>query len=365
MELVMRCALSAAICLFFLGTSIDLASAQPPPVPAPPKAAPPKAKPPAPQPPAPSAGAFVDEATPEQQQAASAAYGQAMAHVNKGQYEEALAKFRESFSIVASPNTMVMIIRSLVELKRLREAYVAAVGAAAEAEEIAIYNRKYEKAAEELAANVEAIRGQIGLLTVIVKGAENDATLKVGGIVVPQDSWGKEVAVLPGAVEVVLTTPAGEVKEATSVAAGASGKVEIAAPAAQKAPEPLPPDDQAGSGWQGPDRRLMAYIAGGVGALGFIGVGVFGTLSDGRLDLLERACAEPDYCDPELEFHADRGMAYQTVANVSLVVGIVGVGAGVGLWLWDFFDRGGVESAAAIRPTITVGPGSLGVRGRF
>ena len=60
----------------------------------------------------------------------------------------------------------------------------------------------------------------------------------------------------------------------------------------------------------------------------------------------------------------DDGKTYQTVANVMLVVGSVGVAAGVGLFVWDVLDSPSTEEAEA-KLRIGVGPGQLTLGGSF
>jgi hypothetical protein len=86
---------------------------------------------------------------------------------------------------------------------------------------------------------------------------------------------------------------------------------------------------------------------------------------------LEDQC--PDgVCSPDLESDADSGRTYQTVANVSLVFGIVGIAAGAGLIVWDLVDPSPSdapaaedEATASVRPQLVVGPGAIGLRGSF
>ena len=123
------------------------------------------------------------------------------------------------------------------------------------------------------------------------------------------------------------------------------------------------------SSYSGPDRKMMAYIAGGAGGLGILMFGIFGLLSNSQFGRLESACSN-NQCDASLESVRDRGDAYQTVANVSLVFGLVGLAGGGGLFVWDMMDKpdGGDKGTARSgiqKPQLAIGPGSVTFTGSF
>ena len=188
----------------------------------------------------------------------------------------------------------------------------------------------------------------------------------VAGQPIERSRWGQPVRVVPGPVKVLLTVGANKVERTLVAAAGQKHEMKIG-PAQPIAPVTAPPTAEAGASfvWPGPDRKLIAYISGGVGAAGMLTFGVFGTLSAGQAGRLEDACPDPARCDPELEDFASRGSAYQTAANTGLIIGLVGIGAGAGFYVWDMLDEGGDAVTASTRPKIQVGPGSLVVSGRF
>jgi hypothetical protein len=284
-------------------------------------------------------------------------------HHTAKRYDEALAKFRESYGIVASPNSRLMIVRVLNEAGRGLEAYREANEAMKEAADAAAKAPdKYQQAVDALNREIEAAKMKIGLLTVTVQGASEGASVTVAGQAVPASEWGKPIALEPGEVEVTLDAPEGKDQEKVTLEAGTVATVTLSPPPPKAAPPPPPPKPvkQEESGYRGPDRRMMAYIAGGVGVLGFLGFGTFGLLSNGRFDRIESACPDPDNCDPALEDDADTGRTYQIVANVGLVVGIVGIAAGTGLFVWDVLDPASEEQAQ-----VFIGPGGASVRASF
>ena len=109
----------------------------------------------------------------------------------------------------------------------------------------------------------------------------------------------------------------------------------------------------------GLDKRTWAYIAGGVGAAGIVTFGVFGAMNRSKFNSLEDDCPN-SVCLTDRSDDIDAGKRYQTIANVGLVVGVVGLGTGTVLYLLS--DDKGRE-----QPTtqVGVGPGSVTLQGTF
>ena len=90
---------------------------------------------------------------------------------NADKYDEALQAFQASYDSVASPNSHLMLARTLVKLGRLGEAYEAFDETQREAEQAAKLDEKYEKASKSAADERDALRPKIALVTVQVSGA--------------------------------------------------------------------------------------------------------------------------------------------------------------------------------------------------
>jgi len=319
-------------------------------------------------PPSWAAGVPVGAATPEQKKEASATYKKAAMAMKAGKQEEALQGFRASHDIVASPNSQFMIVRVLQAMGRNVDAYNEALAVIAASEEAAKVEAKYEKTASAARAKLAELKETIGLVTVNVT-APPGATLTVNGQPVAAEQWGTELPVEPGPLTVVLTAAeGGEETRSLSIVAGGMLTVDIAPPVAAPpttGPEgPTPSPDGDGDG-AGPDLALYGYIAGGVGAAGMVMFAIFGGLTLGEYSSLEDQCPD-NSCTPEQSGDADTGKTFQTVANVSAVVGAVGLAAGAGLIIASLMDEEGAagEEMAAI-PTISIGPGTVVVSGSF
>src|ERR1700690_4586587 len=68
-------------------------------------------------------GASVDEATKEQLKAATQYYDRGVEAMDADKFAEALKQFQQSYDTVNSPNSHMMVGRTLVKLGRLPEAY--------------------------------------------------------------------------------------------------------------------------------------------------------------------------------------------------------------------------------------------------
>lgn len=288
-----------------------------------------------------------------------------------GRYEEALAALRESYQLVPSPNSHLMIVHALTELGRNVEAYQEAQAVAAEADAAAGDNPKYAKTATAAREEMDRLKGTIGLVTVEVAGVGDpaQATLTVAGRTLPPDQWSQPLPVEPGSVHVELTAPNGTATRDVEVAAGGQAIVSIEPPKPEGTrtdepppppPKPVEPDEDEGA-----DLATPAYWALGIGGVGMLSFMVFGVLTQNEFSELEERCPANN-CAPSLDEEADAGRAYQTVANVSLVVGLVGVSAGAALLIVHLTGESDeAESADERRPSVAIGPGSVVVSGTF
>jgi len=334
-------------------------AATPPPAAPPPAAAPPK-------PATPTTGVAIDKANWKQKQAATKAYKKGVAAMDRKAFDKALVAFRSSYGVVASPNSRLMVVRALAALERRPEAYEEVLAVVSEAKAAAAKSAKYKKTLEAAETELGELKKSLAFLTVNVTGALEGATLSIAGNPVPQQRWGKSIAVDPGSIEVVLSTADGKETKKVDAAAGATAQISISPPKPDtNLLPPPPPEPEVSAGYEGPDRRLMAYIAGGVGGVGILTFGIFGLLSNSKYNRLEAACPDMAACDPDLVDTANSGKTFQTVANVGLAFGLIGLAAGGGMFVWEVLDPAADEKSDEAAPKVSVGPGSVIVSGRF
>jgi hypothetical protein len=322
-----------------------------------------------------AAGVAVDQASKDQLRAAQKTFQVADDLYDAKRFAEALTAYRASYDIVASPNSRLMIARCLRELGRIEEAYRALEGTIADAEKFSAKDEKYAEAGRAAQAELDALKARVALLTLRVENAPPGTTLSVAGRDVKLDALDRPLVLDPGAVVVVAAPPERpEVRRELALEAGKSSTLELdLTPGALEKPpsvEPTSPEprphDGGGGGSVAVDSsstplRTWAYVAGGVGVAGLATFGIFGALNNSKFDELDSECTD-GHCPPDRGGDIDTGKSYQTIANVGLAVGIVGLGTGAVLFV---LSSGKEKRASAGSTFVSVGPGNLRIGGRF
>lgn len=306
-----------------------------------------------------AAGVPVDAATPQQTEQARAAYAAAKKSYDAGKLDAALIGFMKSYEIVASPNSHLMVARTLADLGRYLEAYRESTLTVKEAEHAAERSPKYKKTLETARAQVIELRQKVGFLKIAIAGGQalpENATVEVGDRLVRD--IGEPIVVAPGPIRVRLTNEHGsDLAEAEVLGGGeASVLLEIPEPAAPPPPLPRPPPAPLPPP-QTNVPRVMAFVSGGVGAAGLLVFGVLGGLSLNRFDDLEGSCLNGT-CPEGSQDAIDEGKTFQVGANIGLCVGIGGVIAAVALFLYDAEESGAAIEVAPV-------PHGVGIGGRF
>ncbi len=307
---------------------------------------------------APAFATNLEASSAEQKRAAQKMFEAADGLYENGQFDQAAQAFRASYELVASPNSRLMIARSLRELKRYEEAYNEYLATIKDAEASA---GRYPDTLRAAQAEAQALGEQLSYI--IVDAVPDGTELRVNGNPTKFKA-GEPVAVVESKVEIELRLPDGKVtRESLQLAKQQTQHVtphetkpaETQAKAAATAPTPppaLPPEEKPGNGL-----RTAAYVAGGVGVAGLVTFGVFGALNRSAYSDLESKCTA-NSCAASNASQIDKGRMYQTVANVGLGVAAVGAAAAVTLFI---IAPSRSERALALH----VGPASFELRGGF
>lgn len=305
------------------------------------------------------------QATPVQREQAQSRFQRGKDLFAAKKYDEALAEFRGSSDIVASPNARFYAARCLRELGRLVEAYVEFGRASVEAREHLAEDPRYQKTADAAAAERDALAPQLGFVNVRVDHAEENSTLRVGSDEIRRGGWNEPIPVRPGQTEIVLETPSKKPLRVTvTLAAGEKKTVGFdAASAESDAPAQVAPTQTVDAEPKSDRTKLRpwAFVAGGVGAVGLITFAIFGSMSSSTFDDLKNACGNGP-CPANRQNDIDKGRSQQTVANVGLVLGVLGVAAGATLFVLSIPPK---EKKTEARAALVVGPQWLGVEGTF
>jgi hypothetical protein len=328
-------------------------------------------------------GGSADAAAAPDKVEAREKYKRAKADFEAKRYEDALKGFRESYAVLPSPNSHLMIANTMAEMGKAVDAYLEARRVRAEAMAAAQADPKYKETAAAAEQTMARMRPRIGLLTVQLQANDPASALVVAGRSVDRAEWSEPVPVEPGKATVVVTASGGEMRREVEVAAGSEKAVDFrpAAPVPLEEPkvEEQPVPAASGGGFNpfdgGENQRLMAYVVGGVGAASLITFGILGGVHLSKYNDIKDQCTDGS-CPADLSAEADKGRGYQTGANVMLGVGLVCLAGGAVLFLTtDVFSGKGDEAAegsgegeaapAAPPPEVSIGPGSISVSGRF
>ncbi len=287
-------------------------------------------------------------------------------------WEKSITELRASLNVVNSPNARLELARSLRESGALGDAWTEYGRVIDDATRLAATEARYSKTADAATAERTEVEGKISFLTITVVHAPEGAVLKVGGRSVPPDQWTKPVISMPGAIDVVLADATGKELARQTVAAtgGQQSSVTIdgqppppAAPPAAASPDDKPDFSQAPPPAATPSSgraylRPWAYGAGAVGVVGFGLFTAFGLMSTSDYNDLKSSCAG-GHCPPSKSGEISDGKTFQTVANVGLVAGIVGIAAGGTLFVLSVTGNSGDSTG------LLVGPSYIGYRGNL
>lgn len=263
-----------------------------------------------------------------------------------------MAAFQESYDALPDPKALLMLARiqrDNGELLKARATYQKARAAAEAAEADGHGSRA---TLDEIKNEVRDIDGVLGFITIELSHAPPGTRVSIDGSDVTGE-LGKPIRAEPGPLVITATAPGGlEKSENAMVKAGQSSSVTLAFgwsgksdEALAEAPEdeseaPPPPEKKPESKQPANTTRTLAWVAGGVGVVGITAFAVFGSMSASKFKQLEGDCPQ-NHCDPRLEDDKNTGKTWQTVANVGLIVGAVGLGAAITL-----FAIGGPREAA-------------------
>lgn len=246
------------------------------------------------------------------------------AHYQARRFEEALAAFQRSYELVESPNTELMIARSLREVGRRADAVAAFEHAATEADRrVARGETKYKPTGDAARSEGGALRNRLGTVVLRV-AAPTESTVTVDGRAIPLLGR-EEVSFLhePGTVTVLVREANGaEQRQTVNVLPGSTVQMQFAADSSSPPPPPAPPPAAPRATASGAWTTPAAWISGGVTVAGLGVFTLFGLQSASIYDDLEQRCG-PSNCGPADRDDAARGERAQTVANVGLVVAAV------------------------------------------
>jgi hypothetical protein len=324
-----------------------------------------------------AAGASPVDATAEQKKEATGHFAAGKQALEAKDYEHAIMDLRASLEIVDSPNAHLELARALRDSGKLGDAWIEFGRAAETATQLAPKEDRYLKTADAAVTERKDVEGKLAWVAVTVAHAPAGATMKVAGRVVPPEEWNAPLVVPPGAVDVVLADGAGAELARGTVSASVGQTTPLSLDATSTPPpsgkdspdsdtsgtnegQPPPPPEAGPTPAAGSKLRPFAYVAGGLGVAGLATFTVFGLMSNSTYNDLKSAC--PHGCPPDKRSEIDTGIMQQTIANVGLGVGIVGLAAGTTMFFLSM-PASPARSATALVVAPMYQGAYLGVRG--
>lgn len=254
-------------------------------------------------------------------QAARDKFQKALALQTGGDWASALALLKEVAAVRSTPQVRFNIALCEENLGQL----VAAVGdyelAAADARAA-----DESEVVEQAGRRLSELKGRVPKV-VVERGANADtATITLDGVALGDQVIGKSMNVDPGP-HVITARAIGFDSFRTTVRVDeAETKTIVVSLTPITQPKPAPPPAPDGMTLES-SPPVAAYVAGGIGVASFITAGIMYGLAQGAKNELERECDDLS-CPPDMEDTFDRGQTYATVGNVTLGLGVLGVGLG-------------------------------------
>lgn len=295
-------------------------------------------------------------------------YKQGRALIEKKQYEEALRELTASYELMDSPNTLLLMAHAERELGRLGKAASLYEQVVEDAKKrVAAGEARFQKTVDDADGWLRKLSELLGKLTVVVTHAPEGTTITVNGDVVDttrsDDTLRVDAVWWPaGSVKVEATTEGGVTRAMTaevpkggpaSVALDLGGVVETQEPAQSLKPEPMSVETDD---LQRKTIPTASWVTGGIGVAGLATFAIFGSMAKSKSEDLD-ACAPR--CPESERDTADAGKRDQTIANVGLAVGGIGLAAAAGFYI---FQKPPEQDASV---SWGVSPNGLVLRGQF
>lgn len=298
-------------------------------------------------------------ATEEARQAAQKMFEAGDGLYESGRYEDAIAAFKNSHHLVASPNSRLMLARSLREAAHYAQACVEFRGTIQDAEAT---SGRYPEALASARSELAALERSLGHLELDAKLREQIRELTINGKAV--ETLGAQIPVPAGTLHVELRLKDGSTHSNTIDLAQGEHKrlnppefetqsLKAEAPPASTTKERTTPTERNGG------VRTAAWISAGIGAAGLTVFGAFGVLNWKAFQDLQSSCPA-DRCSNASADKIDAGRRYQLVANLGLGVAVLGTAAATTLFVLSM--RKQAESPAV---ALSLAPTGLQLDGRF
>lgn len=286
--------------------------------------------------------------------------------LTKKDYATAADRFGRADALVHAPTLVVDWARALQGLGRFVEAHekyelVLREGVDSSAP------KSWVRAVEDAKKELDALKPRLGWVTVVLV-QPRDATVKIDGVPIPAAAVGVKRAADPGFPEVTVEAPGYEpFSQTVTVGPGEEKSLEVSL---RKLPE-APPQVEFGSDAPAAapqatsTRRVLTYVAFGVGGASLVAGGVTGSLALRKRADLKDECLDDGACTSASSKKINTYQTYGTISGVTLAVGVAGLGAGLVLLLTEPKGAPHTRASAGLSVRPLLGLGVVGAEGSF
>jgi hypothetical protein len=276
-------------------------------------------------------------------------------------HKTAAKKYKKADELIPAPSYKLELAKMLVELEDLVQAAEVLQACMDQGPIQQWIEKRAQTQCIEMASKLD---DRIPRLTIdVFKPSADQVTVKIDGD--EHDPAEGELRFNPGSYEIVATAQGFKTfRKKVVLAEGDRESVEISLKGGPVEKKPVEEEDDDDGGLS----PVPAYVAWGLGAVG-LGVGIgFGIAAiQTTNNVVELYGCEDNECPPEAEEDIAVAQLNGNLSTAGFIVGGVGIAGGTILYLLadtgDDEDESGADSA--IEATPMVGPGFVGVNGKF
>ena len=317
---------------------------------------------------APQGAASGDSGRPAMDNAtAEAKFNSGLRLFKAGKMADALPIFREVVEGNGSPNARLYVGHCLQQLGKYVEAHKAFTAVVKQTTQRA--DTKYEQTREAALAQLGLLEPRVAKVVVSVVDVPSGLAVTLDGAPVEEKDLGSPIVVEPGAHHIegsaAQMTP---VTRDVNVEAGESKTTILTFKKSETSPAPAATTETTAVKVETPSSgkfpmRTAGFIAGGVGVAGLAVFTIAGLSAKSTFNRMSETCGAAGCADPGQISEIDKGRSQQTLANVGLAVGIVGLAAGATLVILSRNQNS--DPAATVAVSGLPGGGALSYMGRF
>jgi hypothetical protein len=262
--------------------------------------------------------------------AAEAKFNAGLRLFKAGKMADALPVFREVADGSGSPNARLYVGHCLQQLGKYVEAHRAFTAVVKQTTQRG--DTKYETTREAALAQLGLLEPRVAKVVVSLVDIPNGLAVTLDGTALEEKDLGSPIVVEPGMHKVGGTAPEmAPVTRDITVDAGESKTTILTFKKLETAPAPEPASQIEASPSKPLPLRTVGFVAGGVGVAGMAVFTVAGLMAKSTFNRMSDVCGSAGCSDPGQLSEIDKGRSQQTLANVGLAVGLVGLSAGAAL----------------------------------